>query len=324
MNETAKGGGSAVKKFFSKNIVLIGLIGLCVVLSIASPKFLQVRNIMNILVQVSLAGCVTIGMTFVIITGGIDLSVGSIYAFAMIVGAKMMMNAGVNWVLACIVILIIGSIIGCAEGMLVSRLGMPAFIASLSFMSIFRGLSLVLTKGKTIPGLPDGFQTFGQGKLFGIIPYPAIVLIILFLIGAYILNYTGFGRGLYALGGNRDAARLSGIDTKNVELGAFIISGFTAAMAGILNAARLGTALPTAGEGVEMNAIGAAVIGGASLAGGAGTMFGSFIGTLMIGVINNAINLLGVDPLWQQVVSGVIILAAVLANTIRDLKKRSN
>lgn len=314
--------GLKIKKFCGRNIILFGLIGLCIILTIASPKFLDVTNIMNILVQVSLAGCVTVGMTYVIITGGIDLSVGSIYAFAAMIGALMISKLGTNWVLACIIMLAIGALIGAGQGLLVSRLSMPAFIVTLAGMSIFRGLTMVVSKAKTVPNMPEGLQAFGQERLFGIVPYPAIVLIVVFLIGAYILKFTSFGRGLYALGGNRDAAQLSGINTKNIELGAFIICGVTAALAGLLNTARLGTALPTAGDGVEMDAIGAAVIGGASLAGGAGTMFGSFIGTLIIGVINNGINLLGIDPLWQEVVSGAIILLAVLANTIKDLRAK--
>lgn len=176
---------------------------------------------------------------------------------------------------------------------------------------------MVISGASPISGLND-LVPFGTGRIGDVVPYPVILLAGIFLLGFYILQYTSYGRGLYALGGNREATKLSGLNVKNIECWAFIISGITSALAGIVTTSRLGTATATAGNAIEMDAIGAAVIGGASLAGGVGTMLGTFIGVLILGILNNAINLIGVDPLWQEVVSGLVILVAVLVDTLKN------
>jgi len=309
---------SKARKFLGTYMLIIELVVLCVIMAFASPKFMDLKNWMNILLTASYSGLVAVGMTFVIITGGIDLSVGSILAFASMMGAYGITFWGFSLPIAIIFIILVGLGIGAAQGMLVSRLGMPAFIVTLAGMSIFRGLTLVVSGAKSIPNLPAPLVEFGNGKISDQIPipFPVILLIGIFLLGFYILRYTSFGRGLYALGGNREATKLSGLNVKNIELGAFMISGVTAALAGIVTTSRLGTALPAAGDAIEMQ--GAAVIGGASLAGGVGSMLGTFIGVLILGILNNGINLIGVDPLWQQVVSGAVILVAVLIDTLKN------
>ncbi len=311
---------SKARKFLGAYMLVIELVVLCVIMALASPKFMDLKNWMNILLTASYSGLVAVGMTFVIITGGIDLSVGSVLAFASMMGAYAMTFWGFPLPVAIIFIIVVGMLIGAAQGWLVSRLNMPAFIVTLAGMSLFRGFTLVVSGAKSIPNLPAPLVAFGNGKISDVvpIPFPVILLIGVFIIGFYILKYTSFGRGLYALGGNREATKLSGLNVKNIEMGAFIISGITAALAGIVTTSRLGTALPTAGDAIEMQAIGAAVIGGASLAGGVGTMLGTFIGVLILGILNNGINLIGVDPLWQQVVSGAVILVAVLIDTLKN------
>lgn len=306
-----------IKAVLSKYMILLELAGICIVVALLTDKFMSVNNWMNILLTASYSGLVAVGMTFVIITGGIDLSVGSILAFSSMVGAMAISQWGWPVPVAIIFILAIGALIGYEQGLFVSRLNMPAFIVTLAGMSIFRGLTMVISGAKPISGLND-LVPFGTGRIGNVIPYPVILLIAIFLLGHYILQYTSYGRGLYALGGNREATKLSGLNVKKIECMAFVISGITSALAGIVTTSRLGTATATAGKAIEMDAIGAAVIGGASLAGGVGTMLGTFIGVLILGILNNAINLIGVDPLWQEVVSGLVILVAVLVDTLKN------
>lgn len=317
MEKKAVKSTGGVKAALSKYMILLELAGICIVVALLTDKFMSVNNWMNILLTASYSGLVAVGMTFVIITGGIDLSVGSILAFSSMIGAMAISRWGWPVPIAIIFIIVIGALIGWEQGLFVSRLNMPAFIVTLAGMSIFRGLTMVVSGAKPISGL-DALVPFGTGRIGNVIPYPVILLAGIFLLGYYILQYTSYGRGLYALGGNREATKLSGLNVKNIECGAFIISGITSALAGIVTTSRLGTATATAGTSIEMDAIGAAVIGGASLAGGVGTMLGTFIGVLILGILNNAINLIGVDPLWQEVVSGLVILVAVLVDTLKN------
>jgi len=303
-------------KFFSKNIMLVVLVALCAVLTIMSPHFLTYRNLMNVLLQSATMGIVAIGMSYVIITGGIDLSVGSVVAFSAAVGAGAM-RAEFPLLLAILITLGVATAFGFGQGLLISRLKLPAFIATLGGMSIARGLTMVYLQGRTIPGLPAELQIVGNGRLFDIIPIAAIIMIILYVIAGYVLKYTTFGRSVYALGGNREATELSGINTKNVETLTYGLSGFTAGLGAVILLARLGSAIPTAGDGLELDVIGAVVIGGASLSGGRGTILGTFIGILILGVLGNGINLLNVDPFFSGVVRGTVILIAVLIDTLK-------
>ena len=311
-----KKGAGSVKAFFSKNLIVVALIVICVLLSIARPRFLTAQNLLNILIQSTTMGVVAVGMTFVIVTGGIDLSVGSIVAMVGAFGAGMI-RAGMPFPFAILFMIIIGMIFGCIQGLLISRIKMPAFIATLGGMSIGRGIMMVYLQGRTISGLPKPFQFLGNGYIGGVIPCAAVILAVVIAVGYYVLQYTTFGRAVYALGGNREATQLSGINTRRVETMVYTISGMMSGIGGVVLAARLGSAVPTAGEGLEMNAISAVVIGGASLAGGRGSVLGTLVGILILGVLNNGMDLLNVDPFYNGVVQGVVILIAVFIDTLK-------
>ena len=312
--ETKKQNG--VMRFLSKNMILIALLVMCAILSILTERFLTPSNLWNILIQNTTVGIVAVGMTFVIITAGIDLSVGSVVALCSALGAGMM-KAGVPWGLAIIGMVAIGTGIGCGQGMLISRVKMPSFIVTLGVMGIGRGMTMVYMQGMTISGLPQNMQFIGNGYIGGVIPCAAVILIAFFLIGFYMLKYTSFGRALYSLGGNREATELSGINVKRTETMAYTFNGMACGVGAIILTARLGSALTTGGEGLEMDVIGATVIGGASLAGGRGTMFGTFIGVLILGVLNNGMNMLNIDPFFSEALRGIVIIIAVLIDTLR-------
>lgn len=315
----------AVKKssgfgaFVSKNMMLFVLIGMVILLTILSDKFFQASNFLNILIQNATIGVVAVGMTFVIITGGIDLSVGSLVALCSALGAGFMVRYGMHWLVAVAVMLVLGLAVGFIQGVMIARLKMPAFIVTLGFMGICRGLMMVYMKGMTIFGVADEFKFMGNGFLFGkTVPMAAVILIVVMLIGAYVLKYTSYGRALYSLGGNREATQLSGINVAWVETMAYTINGLVCAIGAIILTGRLGSAITSGGEGLEMDCIGGAVIGGASLAGGKGTMVGTFIGVIILGVLNNGLNILNVNPFYSDFVKGMIILVAVLIDTLRN------
>jgi len=316
MSKVKELGQTRVFIFLSKNVMLVVLIVLCAILSFLSPHFFTFRNLMNIVLQSATMGIVAVGMSYVIITGGIDLSVGSVLALSAAVGAGAM-RAELPIVVAILMTLGISTGFGFAQGLLISRLKLPAFIATLGGMSIARGFTMVYLQGRTIPGLPAEFQVIGNGQLFGVIPIAVVIMIVVYLIAAYVLKFTTFGRCVYALGGNREATELSGINTRKVEAFTYGLSGFTAGLGAVVLLARLGAAIPTAGDGLELDVIGAVVIGGASLSGGRGTILGTFIGVLVLGVLSNGLNLLNVDPFYSGVVRGSVILIAVLIDTLK-------
>ena len=307
-----------VKANISKYKSLIGLVLLCIVITIVTPNFLSVSNITNVFTQVSVNAIIAIGMTFVILTGGIDLSVGSTLAISGAGGASIVKSTG-NVFLAIIVAAVIGIAVGLINGLLVSKGKLQAFIVTLATMTIFRGATLVFTDGTPISKLPEAFVKIGNGKL-GFMPIPVIITIIIAIIAVYALSQTRFGRYLYALGGNEDASRLSGINTDKIKTLVYVVSGFASAIAGVIITSRIGSASPNAGTGFELDAIAAVVIGGTSLAGGEGTITGTLIGALIIGVLNNGLNLMNVSPFYQSIVKGLVILIAVLL----DKKSRKN
>lgn len=298
-----------------KNIVLkykslIGLLILCMVISLITPRFLSITNVKNVLTQVSVNAVIAIGMSFVILTGGIDLSVGSILAVSGAAAASIIKSTG-NVFLAIIVALAIGSVIGLINGVLVSKGRIQAFIVTLATMTIFRGITYVFTNGTPISGLGQGFSSIGNKMVLGL-PIPVVFMVIVFGIAFYILSQTRYGRYLYALGGNEDSARLSGINTDKIKTLVYVISGATAALSGIIVTSRIGSASPNAGVGFELDAIAAVVVGGTSLSGGEGSVVGTIIGALIIGVLNNGLNLINVSPFYQAIVKGLVILLAVM------------
>ncbi|WP_339288674.1 ribose ABC transporter permease [Ureibacillus sp. FSL K6-0786] len=300
------------KEIISKLGPLFGLILLIIVVSILNPSFLTISNIFNVLRQVSISAIIAFGMTFVILTGGIDLSVGSTLALTGAVAASLLAG-GFDPILSMGIALILGLILGAINGVIITKGKVAPFIATLATMTVYRGLTLVYTNGKPISGLGDhaSFQLFGKGYFLGI-PIPVITTLITFGILYFILHKTTFGRRVYAVGGNEEAAKLSGINADRVKIAVYAISGFLAALSALILTSRLNSAQPTAGQSYELDAIAAVVLGGTSLNGGKGWIFGTLIGALIIGVLNNGMNLIGVSSFWQQVVKGIVILLAVL------------
>lgn len=301
---------SNFKENLDKYKSLIGLVLLCVVITFVSPAFMTLSNITNVFTQVSTNAIIAVGMTFVILTGGIDLSVGSTVAISGALAASIIKSTN-NIFLAILGAGLVGIAIGLINGLLISKGKLQAFIATLATMTIFRGATLVFTNGTPISKLSEEFVNIGNGKL-GFIPIPVIIAVIVLIIAIYVLSQTRFGRYLYALGGNEDSARLSGINTNKIKTLVYIISGFASSIAGVIIASRIGSASPNAGTGFELDAIAAVVIGGTSLAGGEGRITGTIIGALIIGVLNNGLNLMNVSPFYQSIVKGLVILIAVL------------
>ncbi|TWT86005.1 Ribose transport system permease protein RbsC [Posidoniimonas polymericola] len=299
---------------------LIALAVLMIALSVSTDSFLTPENGMNVLRQISVNLCLSIGMTLVIVSGGIDLSVGSVLAFSAAVSAWLLkygvdlapLGVHVEFTVAGTIVagVLVGSLLGLVNGLLVARLGMPAFIVTLGMLSIARGLTELWTGGHPITGLGDDFGWLGTGDLHGV-PVPAMIVAGLVAVFTVVTLRTRFGRHLYAVGGAERAARLSGVNVARVKTWAYICSGALSGMAGLLLTARLDSATPRLGETYELDSIAAVVIGGASLSGGRGSVLGAVLGCLIIGVLNNGLALLDVSPFWQKVIKGVVILLAV-------------
>ncbi|CAM2876933.1 ribose ABC transporter permease [Paenibacillus sediminis] len=312
MNEAKTDKGFHLSQFTQKLGPLLGLIILIIIVSILNPSFLEPLNILNLLRQVSINALIAFGMTFVILTGGIDLSVGSILALSSAFIANMMV-AGFNPIFAILVGCLLGGVMGMVNGLMITKGKMAPFIATLATMTIFRGLTLIYTNGNPITGLGDSllFQLFGRGYELGI-PVPAITMVITFIVLWIILHKTPFGRKTYAIGGNEKASKISGIRVSRVKILIYSLTGVLSALAGAILTSRLNSAQPTAGTSYELDAIAAVVLGGTSLSGGRGRIVGTLIGALIIGTLNNGLNLLGVSSFYQMVVKGIVILIAVL------------
>ncbi|MBB4571023.1 ABC transporter permease [Rhizobium leucaenae] len=285
--------------------------------SFASPYFMSWPNWLNLVRQSSINGILAIGVTFVILTKGIDLSVGSVMAIAGMIAASLVTETNEHIVLIGILAgLAVGAGLGLVNGVLVAAIKVPPFVVTLGMLSVARGLTLIFSQGSPIPNLSDAYKWIGSGQVM-YIPVPIIILFLVFIIGWVVLNYTTFGRYVYAVGGNEKAARTSGISTKIIVGATYVISGLLAGLAGLVLTARTTAALPQAGIGYELDAIAAVVIGGTSLAGGRGSLLGTLIGALIIGTINNGMDLMGVSSYYQQVLKGTIIVVAVIADQIR-------
>ncbi|KAB7732990.1 ribose ABC transporter permease [Rudanella paleaurantiibacter] len=297
--------------------ILVAFILICLGLSVISPKFLTVQNLMIIVMQVSINALLAFGVTFVIITGGIDLSIGSIVAVAGVVAASFAHPDTYPVIVPLALALATGVAFGALNGFVITRSKVPPFIVTLGTMTILRGLALILSKGRPISNLSDTFSFLGGGKILGV-PNLIIVLVIAFIVCTIVLRKTVSGRYMYAVGGNEQAARASGIRVGKVKMQVYILSGGLAALAGVLLTSRISTGQPNAGAGFELDAIAAAIIGGTSTSGGTGTMTGTLIGALLIGVISNGLDLLNVSSYYQQVVMGVIIIGAVILDSINQ------
>ncbi|MBG6242855.1 MAG: ribose ABC transporter permease [Candidatus Symbiopectobacterium sp. Dall1.0] len=309
------------KRWFSKEWLLeqkplIALLILIAVVSSMSPNFFMVNNLFNILQQTSVNAIMAVGMTLVILTSGIDLSVGSLLALTGAVAASIV-GLEVNALLAVFGALALGAAIGAGTGVIVAKGKVQAFIATLVMMLLLRGVTMVYTNGSPIntgfSDVADTFGWFGIGRPLGI-PTPIWLMVIVFIAAWYILHHTRLGRYIYALGGNEAATRLSGISVDNVKIIVYALCGLLSALAGIIEVARLSSAQPTAGTGYELDAIAAVVLGGTSLAGGKGRIVGTLIGALILGFLNNGLNLLGVSSYYQMIVKAAVILLAVLVD----------
>lgn len=289
---------------------MVGLIVVSVVMAFASDNFFSVDNIVNVLRQQSIIGILAIGMTFVILTGGIDLSVGAVMALCGTLGAGVMVNMGLPAWLGLLTMIVAGILFGIFNGLLVAWGKMPAIIVTLATMLIARGFGLVYSGGYPISGLPSWISWFGIGRIGGI-PVPIIIMIVLYALAWLLLQRTSFGRHVYAIGGNETAASLSGVNTKRVKLIVFMLSGFTSAMAAIILTGRLMSGQPGAGVAFELDAIAMVVLGGTAIAGGRGLILGTLIGAILLGIINNGLNLMGINPYLQDVIKGFIILLAI-------------
>lgn len=306
-------------EFIKKLGPALVLIVLCIVAGILSPVFFTSSNLLNIALQVSVIAIIAAGMTFVILTGGIDLSVGSILGFTGVLLAGIFKATG-SIFLASISSIVVGGLLGLVNGVLVSYGNVPAFCATLGVMSMARGLAFVYTKGSPISSFPGSFRFFGAAYV-GPIPVPVIEAVIIFVAAWYVLTKTPFGRSIYAIGSNEKASRLSGIKTNLHKMLAYVVNGVLTGFAALMFVGRINSAHPLAGQGYELDAIAAVVIGGTSLSGGQGSIVGTFLGALIMGVIRNALNLLNVDAYWQQVVIGAVIVIAVLMDR-RSKKSR--
>lgn len=318
MSTTAKKGlGNTLGQWALNNGALVGLIVLCLALFIATPNFLTVPNIINIGVQAAVVAILAFGMTFVIVTAGIDLSVGSVAALSAMMSAFMFSNAGLPGWLTLLIGLGIGLLAGAISGLAIAYGRLPAFIATLAMMSVARGLTLVISDGTPIK-TPDSINAMGSNV--GLLPVPILMMVLAGVVCWFVLSQTVLGRSMYAIGGNTEAARLSGIPVRRVLVSVYALSGVFAALAGMVLAGRLASAQPQAGVTYEMDAIAACVIGGASLAGGSGKATGTLVGAILLAVIRNGLNILNVSSFWQQVVIGVVIAIAVGFDVIRSKK----
>lgn len=296
--------------------IVIAFVLVCIVLAILSPVFLRWTNIMNVIRQSSIIGIMAVGVTFVILTGGIDLSVGSVMAVSGMIAAGALQN-GAGTAAAIIIGLGVGISCGLVNGLLITIGKITPFVVTLGMMSIARGITLIYSQGHPISGFSQSFRFIGGGVLFGI-PFPIILLLLSVVVGWFVLSQTRLGRYTYAIGGNEETVTLSGINSSRIKMIVYGISGLTSGISALILTSRLNSAGPTAGIAFELDVIAAVVIGGTSLNGGRGSVWGTLIGALLIAIINNGMNLLGISPYYQQLVKGLIIIGAVLIDRLRD------
>lgn len=325
-NQTAS--AAALKSVWEKNSllnwikrnlgVLITLMLLVGILTFTTDTFLVNNNLLSVLRQVCVNSFIAFGITVVLIVGGIDLSVGSVVAASGVIAVQLA-NQKLPVVVCFVIPLAFGALIGLINGTIISHTTLPPFIVTLSTQIIVRGVSYVLTGGQPAQSQSDSFNNMGTGSILGI-PIPVIIVIVVFIILFFILYRTVFGRHVYATGGNAEAAKYAGVNTKSVKMKVFMISGILAALAGVILAARLYSGQPSVGEGFERDAIAASVIGGTSFSGGIGSLSGTVIGVLIIGVLNNGMNLLKISSYWQFIVKGIVILGSVYIDYLKKAK----
>ncbi|MEO6000143.1 MAG: ABC transporter permease [Chitinophagaceae bacterium] len=305
------GYSKAYKKYLVKYQIFIAFAIICILLSVLTPNFFSVQNMVIVLRQISINGILAVGVTFVIIAGGIDLSLGSVIALTGVVAALFSHPGDYPLIVPVSLAILMGILIGTVNGLTITKGKVAPFIVTLGMMTIARGLALVISNGRPVSNLSKSFNFIGGGNFMDI-PVPIIIFAVVVILASIILNYTKTGRYIYAVGGNENAARASGINVNSVKLFTYVVCSGLAALAGIILASRITTGQPNAGVAYELDAIAAVVIGGASLSGGIGSIIGTVFGALIIGVINNGLDLLNITSYYQQIIKGVIIVGAVL------------
>ena len=331
ITQEKKGLNINFKKIMGRYGIYFILLFMIVAISLVKPVFLSQKNLLNVVRQVSVIGLISLGVTLAIISKGIDLSSGSVLAFAGVIAASMAQNAG--WaqkmypnmgalpvIVPIAVALLVGSLCGLVNGTLIATTGIPPFIATLGMMVAARGAALLYTDGRPVSSLTPSYQFIGQGYIFGI-PFPVIIYIFMIGVTWVILNYTRFGKNIYAIGGNINAAEVSGVNVKKNLIMIYLYAGLLAGLAGLVLTARVNTGQPGMGVSYELDAIAATTIGGTSHSGGIGTIGGAFAGALILGVLNNGLDLLGVSAYWQQIIKGIIIVGAVVIDMRKNAKK---
>lgn len=299
----------------------IALVVLCVFLTFATDNFLTPSNILSVLHQVSYIAIMAVGMSFLILSGNIDLAITSTLALSAVMMGELYAHLGWPAWAAILIALVVGTACGLISSMIITKLRLMAFIVTLAMMNIYRGTASVFTNGYSAQGMPPFVQWVGQGGVFGF-PVPILMMLVVYIGAWFVQKKTSFGLGLYAIGGNANAAKLSGIHIERVRMIAFLIDGFLAAVAGLILAGRMNSTNPAMATGVEMDCIAAAAIGGTSMAGGEGNIWGTLIGALLMGVVRNGLNQLGISAFWQQIALGVVVLLAVTIDSMRRMKRR--
>ncbi|MDD3339827.1 MAG: ABC transporter permease [Lachnospiraceae bacterium] len=300
--------------------VLMVLVALIIFFGIASPQFMKAQNFFNISKQIATVGICSVGFCFVLITGGIDLSVGYQISLDIVVTAVMMNTLGLNWAVACLIGMLLGTGIGLVNGLIIVETHVAPLIVTLSMMTILKGISYLITNGLAIFKFPDAFVKLGQGTIAGIVPISLLFLVAIIIIGIFILNKTVYGRYFYAIGNNVDAAKLSGVNVKKIQLMAYGLCGFFTSIGAILMLARLNSAQSSTGDGYEFNCLTACVVGGVSSNGGKGTVLGAIIGCLIVGVLENGLAIMNINEYIQEVIKGLVLLVAVIYDTMSLLK----
>jgi ribose/xylose/arabinose/galactoside ABC-type transport system permease subunit len=304
------------KRTFETYSLILIVLGLFIVLAVITRTFFTTSNLLNVLRQISINGILAIGMTFVVLTGGIDLSVGSIVAFCGIVSAGLIRDARMPVLPVVVISLLIGIAMGVFNGYFVAFWNAAPFVVTLALMTIARGMTFVFSNGKPISPLTAEFLNIGRGNIAGL-PIPAFILLLVFIIGFVILKYFSIGRYIYAIGGNEDSATVSGINVRMVKVFAYAASGCLCGLVAIILTSRVSAGMPQAAQSYELDAIAATVIGGTSLSGGRGRLWGTILGALLLGIVSNGLDLLNVSSFYQQIVKGLIILGAILIDSKR-------
>ena len=322
MSETVGGRAGAPRERLlswqrvAEYVIVVAIVLESIVFAVIAPQFLSVPNLVNVALSIAITGILAVGMTAVILTGGIDLSVGSVAAVAGVVAAMIAASEAPGAVaLASLAALGVGLAVGLFNGVMVAQFNVPPFVTTLAMLTIGRGLAFVLTGGRAIGNLPASFGLFGREHVLGV-PVPVILMLAVFAAGWFVLRRMTFGRYVYAVGGNREAAFLAGVNVKGVTLLVYVLNGLLVGLAGLVLASRLGAGVPNAGIQYELDVIAAVVVGGTSLNGGRGSVIATLWGAVFIGVLNNGLNLAGIDPYMQRIALGAVILLAVLADQI--------